>query len=125
MENALTFELSKRFIVGAVLVLAAVAIAIPATLSNIRTAESAREKRYLGWTCLGTWITVLLGILLVVNLPDPWHYIVMGLLMIIFPLGIFRISMHRHVIREQEAEKRNKFGDPASKNSDSTEVESE
>ncbi len=96
------FDLSAKAMFGITLTVISLILAGFASYMNVRGSKGRLERRFVFGACALTWSVVAACMALVIVLPQPYHYIPLGLLIIIFPLIIYRLSLRHQLIREVE-----------------------
>ncbi len=99
------FNLSAKAMFGISLTLISLVLAGVASYLNVRGAEGKIERRFVFGACAATWLIVAISMGFVLALPHPYHYIPLGLLIIVFPAIIYRFSLRHQLIREMERRK--------------------
>ena len=96
------FDLSAKAMFGVILTIISLILAAFASYMNVKGSKGRLERRFVFGACALTWLIVSACMALVIVLPQPYHYIPLGLLIIIFPIVIYRLSLRHQLIREVE-----------------------
>jgi hypothetical protein len=75
-------------------------------LLNIAGAQGPRERAFLGRSSLGIAVTFFFLLTMMYYLPFPWQLPVLVFYLGVMPVMIYRTSIRRQVIREEESEAR-------------------
>ncbi len=99
------FGLSAKAMFGIGLTLLSLIILGVASYLNVRGSQGRLERSFVFGACAITWLIVAISMAFVIALPHPYHYIPLVVLIIIFPVIIYRLSLRHQLIREMERRK--------------------
>lgn len=96
------FGLTLKAIFGIVITFVALVMGGSFTYGNIVKSQGPCERKFVLRNCLTIWVLLFFFLALVFFLPKPFHYIPLGLLIIIFPALIYRMSFRHQLVRDME-----------------------
>ncbi len=96
------FGLSSRVVLGIVITLIALLMGATFTFFNVTRSKGPRERRFVIRGCVLAWTLMAVCLLLTALVPRPYRYISLGVLTILFPVLIYRLSIRHQLMRELE-----------------------
>lgn len=97
-------SISVEAIVGFALLLFGLGGAAVSILLNVAGAHGRRERAYVGRCSLYIALVFFSLLALMYHLASPWRYLVLLLYLSAMPVMIYRTSIRRQIIREEEDE---------------------
>lgn len=70
-----------------------------ASYLNVKHAQGPKERRFVVRACVSMWTLIIALLLSLTFLPQPYNFIAMVLIMVIFPLQVYRWSTMHQLIR--------------------------
>jgi hypothetical protein len=103
-------SLSIEAIIGFTLLLIGLLGAGVSILLNILASHGPQERTYIGRCSLGIALVFFCLLSLMYYLPSPWRWLVLVLYLGAMPVMIYRTSIRRQLIREEELSREGESG---------------
>lgn len=84
-----------------------VLISIAASVFNIFRARSRRERIITFQSCVVVWMLLISAVVCIRYVEEPFNYIALGALVIIFPLVVYQAATRRQLLRILEEREKN------------------
>ena len=81
-------------------VLVVLLVSAIASILNVRSAKGPRERRFALRSCIAVWAMLVAIIVGTSFIEEPYCYIFLGCLLILFPLLVYRAATRRQLIHE-------------------------